>query len=185
MASAVPALEPEILIGHPSIEIAREAERRGASLIIIGRRPVEAAGTAMLGPTADQIVRGASVPCLVLSPGPWRPTPRILAAVDGTERGERVLAGATAIAHLLRGTVRSVTVVAAPRLSPSGRTGPDGPRVVRSGDPVDEVLAEARVGVDLLAVGVHRLGRPDSDLERGIARRIIRQARGPVLTIPL
>lgn len=201
----------EVRAGHPSIEIARCAEHCGATLLVIGRRPSAEVGQMMLGPTADQIVRRSSVPCLVVPTGAWRPAPRFLAAVDGTERGAAVPAGAARVADLCGGSIRAVTVFAELPMEGAGsmidpavaervrriaqlRTGrgrrrvdavPGPPVLVRHGDPVDQVLLEASEGVDVIAVGVHRLGPPDSDLERGIARRILRRATGAVLTIPL
>lgn len=201
----------DVRIGHPSIELVRCAERCGAILLVIGRRPPAEVGEMMLGPTADQIVRRSSVPCLVVPTGRWRSEPRFLAAVDGTERGAAVLAGAARVADLCGGSVRAVTVfvdlpMAGPKsmIDPAvaervqriahlrkdrGRrrvdAAPGPPVLVRHGDPVDQVLLEASEGIDVIAVGIHRLGPPDSHLERGIARRILRQATGAVLTIPL
>ena len=201
----------EVLVGYPSIEIVRTAEQLDASLLVIGRRPLVDVGDAMLGPTADQIVRRSSVPCLVIPTGTWHQAPRILAAVDGTDRGAVVLAGAARVAELCRGSTRAVTVFPNPpmggvetmtdpmvgervrriaelrkdrgRRSVDAAPGP--PVLVRHGDPVDEVLAEAGDGVDVVAVGMHRLGQPDSYLERGTARRILRRSTGAVLTVPL
>lgn len=186
----------EVLAGHPSIEIVHGAERLKASLLVIGRRPAAELGDAMLGPTADQVVRRSSIPCLVIPDGAWRDHPRILAAVDGTERGVAVLRGATRVAELCCGSMRAVTVLGAPPIGgvaewPKDRgrrradARPDPPVLLRHGDPVDEVLAEAGSGVDVVAVGMRRLGQPDSSLERGIARRVLRRATGAVLTIPL
>lgn len=201
----------EVLVGHPSIEIVRSAERLDASLLIIGRRPSVDIEGMVLGPTADEVVRRASIPCLVIRGGAWRIHPRILAAVDGTERGSAVLSGAARVAELCGGTIRAVTVFAGPLSGGAasladpevgerirridalrkdrGRRRVDGvlgpPVLVRHGDPAEEVLAEASEGIDVIAVGIHRLGRPDSHLERGIARRVLRRASGAVLTIPL
>lgn len=201
----------EVLTGYPSIEIVRCAECLEGSLLVIGRRPVADLGDAMLGPTADQVVRRSSVPCLVIPDGSWHERPCILAAVDGTDRGASVLRGAARVAELCHGSTRAVTVFEAPLIGSGtamsdpmvgdrvrrigelrkdrGRRSVDGgpgPTVlVRHGEPVDEVLAEAAGGVDVVAVGMRRLGQPDSDLERGIARRILRRSTGAVLTIPL
>ncbi|MGH7591948.1 MAG: universal stress protein, partial [Gemmatimonadales bacterium] len=160
---------------------------------------------------ADQVVRRSTIPCLLIPDGSWRDRPRILAAVDGTDRGAAVLRGAARVAELCRGSTRAVTVFEIPPIGgvsavvdpmvgdrvrrilelrqDRGRrrvdAAPGPPVLVRHGEPVDEVLAEASGGIDVVAVGMRRLGQPDSRLERGVARQILRRATGAVLTIPL
>lgn len=211
---AVPRAKVSVMVieGHPSIEIARAAEGVGAELILLGRRPQTEAGGHALGPTGDEVVRRASVPCLAVPSGGWVDSPRVIAALDGSERGLLVFNSACSLARAVGGSLRAVTVepglpatdglrvigARADRLN--GRLGqvvtdlaaqghcpaPGGDRLltVRQGDPVAEVIREA-AAADVLAVGIHRGGVPGTLGGRGVSRRIVHGAPGSVLTIPL
>ncbi|MGH7590270.1 MAG: universal stress protein, partial [Gemmatimonadales bacterium] len=71
-AAVADRIRVEVLVGYPSVEIVRCAERVEACLIVLGRRPPADLGDAMLGPTADQVVRRSPIPCLLIPDGSWR-----------------------------------------------------------------------------------------------------------------
>jgi nucleotide-binding universal stress UspA family protein len=185
-----------IAFGVPGIEICRFAEQRDADLLVLGRKHRSSLARLLLGDTADAVVRRSRVPCLFVQPGS-RPIREILVALDGTERGMRVLAGARAVADAVRAHARVVTVE---EEEPSEALAPAPPRArslelerkvegsvgIRRGPIVKEILAEVvERAPDVLAIGYH-LGGPPGIIEGGsIARQLIHTAPVSVLAIPL
>jgi nucleotide-binding universal stress UspA family protein len=185
-----------IAFGVPGIEICRFAEQRDADLLVLGRKQRSPLARLLLGDTADAVVRRSRVPCLFVQPGS-RPMREILVALDGTERGMRVLAGARAVADAVRAHARVVTVE---EEEPSEALAPAPPRArslelerkvegsvgIRRGPIVKEILAEVvERAPDVLAIGYH-LGGPPGIIEGGsIARQLIHTAPVSVLAIPL
>jgi nucleotide-binding universal stress UspA family protein len=187
--------------GVPSIEIARFAERAAADLLVVGRKSRSTTSRRLLGDTADAVARRSRVPCL-FAPEPDPPPDRLLAALDGTDRGLTVLHAAAGLAAALGAALDLVTVEPASSDEPahlagdlsSGRTerlartlGPSARELrVRRGAPVAEILREidarrARV----LVLGYHR-GGPPGPVEAGsVARQLVHRAPCAVLTIPL
>ena len=185
-----------IAFGVPGIEICRFAEQRDADLLVLGRKQRSPLARLLLGDTADAVVRRSRVPCLFVQPGS-RPIGEILVALDGTERGMRVLAGARAVADAVRAHARVVTVE---EEEPSEALAPAPPRArslelerkvegsvgIRRGPIVKEILAEVvERAPDVLAIGYH-LGGPPGIIEgSSIARQLIHTAPVSVLAIPL
>jgi nucleotide-binding universal stress UspA family protein len=185
-----------IAFGVPGIEICRFAEQRDADLLVLGRKQRSPLARLLLGDTADAVVRRSRVPCLFVQPGS-RPIREILVALDGTERGMRVLAGARAVADAVRAHARVVTVE---EEEPSEALAPAPPRArslelerrvegsvgIRRGPIVKEILAEVvERAPDMLAIGYH-LGGPPGIIEgSSIARQLIHTAPVSVLAIPL
>ena len=185
-----------IAFGVPGIEICRFAEQRDADLLVLGRKQRSPLARLLLGDTADAVVRRSRVPYLFVQPGS-RPMREILVALDGTERGMRVLAGARAVADAVRAHARVVTVE---EEEPSEALAPAPPRArslelerkvegsvgIRRGPIVKEILAEVvERAPDVLAIGYH-LGGPPGIIEGGsIARQLIHTAPVSVLAIPL
>lgn len=99
----------EVTFGIPSIEICRFAEERRADLLVLGRKPRSQATRLLLGDTADAVARRSLVPSLYVPPGAG-PVRRILAALDGTERGLVVFRAACAFAATIGASLRLVTV---------------------------------------------------------------------------
>lgn len=202
-----PPLALAVTWGVPGIEIGRYAEDHGGGLLVLGRKPRSARTRLLLGDTADAVARRSGVPCLFVPPG-MRPVQRVLAALDGTDRGSRVLVAACRFAALVGAELRTVTVEPAPpgepaelaRSLPLERSarlqarvrevlGPDLPGTrldVRRGPIVDQVLAAlAETESDVLVVGYHR-GGPSGVIDAGsTARRLAHTAPRSVLTIPL
>lgn len=184
-------------VAIPAIEIAREAESRGADLIVLGRESPTEADCRHEHGTVEGTVRRARVPCLLLPRGPL--AERVLAAVDGGPDSHDIVAVALLVGCLLDATVRSVRVeqpvLAAVGVSAwSGDATPstgDGPRgaidaIVRRGDPVSEVLQAVRdEGADLLVLGHHRGGPVSAHATSGVAARLLQRSPCAVLTVPI
>jgi nucleotide-binding universal stress UspA family protein len=82
--------------------VAREAERLGADVIVLGPHRGRPGESRALGGTADRVVRAAEIPCLVV-PAPLRlPLRTVLAPVDLSEAARGALAVALAWASALR-----------------------------------------------------------------------------------
>jgi nucleotide-binding universal stress UspA family protein len=197
-----PSVSYGITQGLPGVEIGRFAERIGADLVVVGRKVRSRTARVLMGDTADAVARRSTLPCLFVT-GPGRLPTRVLAAVDGTERGETVLGTAADLAEQTGASLRVVTVeriaagepVHLAAAAPSARAVRLAARVqqlsgreldLRHGDPVAEVLAA--VGewqADVLVVGHHR-GGPPGIIEAGsVARQLAHAAPCSVLTVPL
>ena len=194
---------PTLAMGHglPGVEIPRFAETADADLLVIGRKPRSAMLRLFEGDTADAVARRSTVPCLFVRQPLLVPT-RMLVALDGTERGMRVLGPALAIASGLESRVSGVTVERAHPGEPAAladtvrtaRTanlerrlnGSVESLVVRRGEPALEIMHAAdAVGADLIVIG-YRRGGPPGVIEGGsVARRVAHEAPCAVLTVPL
>jgi nucleotide-binding universal stress UspA family protein len=196
-----------ITYGVPSIEICRFAEDAGADLLVLGRKRRSAKTRLLIGDTADSVARRSRIPCLFIPPRSPAMA-RILAALDGSDRGLAVLTTAHRLAATAGAELRTLTVeppkagesgVAAAAL-PLARstsleqrlrtilgTGHPGARLaIRRGPAVEQILAALEeMDADTLAVGYHR-GGPAGIIEAGsTGRRLLHAAPGAVLTIPL
>jgi len=100
---------PAAVVGLPGVEIARFAEEHRADLIVIGRSRRSPTERLLVGDIADAVARRSSVPCLFV-PQELPGITRILAAVDGTERGFGVLVAAVDFAQAVEGRLRVLTV---------------------------------------------------------------------------
>ena len=187
--------------GLPGVEIPRFAEQAGAGLLVVGRKPRSFAQRLYEGDTADAVARRSTVPCLFVC-RPLRIPRRLLAAMDGTDRGMRVLQFALALAAPLRARLSGVTVerlhagepAGLARSVPVARTvalqrrlnGAVEPLLVRQGDAATEILQAAQeVGAEVIVIG-YRRGGPPGLIEAGsVARYVAHHAPCAVLTVPL
>ena len=185
-----------IAFGVPGIEICRFAEQRDADLLVLGRKQRSPLARLLMGDTADAVIRRSRVPCLFVQPGS-EPIREILVALDGSERGMRVLAGARTLADSVRACTRVVTVEeeepseAFAQAPPRARSielerKVEGAVGIRRGPIVKEILTEvAERAPDVLAIGYHR-GGPPGIIEGGsTARQLTHTAPVSVLAIPL
>jgi nucleotide-binding universal stress UspA family protein len=187
--------------GLPGVEIPRYAERAGAGLLVLGRKPRSHAQRLFEGDTADAVARRSTVPCLFVR-GPLGVPARLLVAVDGTDRGLAVLRFAlgiaTGLSSLLSGVIVEPTHAGEPaelaRTVPTARVAAlqrrlDGavqPLVVRRGDPATEILRTAEDSrADVVVIGYRRGGPPGLIEGRSVARRVAHRAACAVLTVPL
>jgi nucleotide-binding universal stress UspA family protein len=214
-AEVIPAgtgvpVELGIAFGVPGIEICRFAEQRAADLLVLGRKHRSPMARLLVGDTADAVLRRSRVPCLFVQPGsgPFR---EALVALDGSERGMRVLTATRGFARSVGAALRAVTVedqqpspASAPAV-PSTRssrlqrevasivsreTGPhhveDSGVAIRRGAIVREILAEvAESHPDVLAFGYHRGGPPGIIEGSSTGRQLAHTAPVSVLAIPL
>ena len=192
------SVTPDVEFGHPSVEIPRFAEAHTADLIVIGRKPRTQAARFRAGDTADAVVRRSRVPCLLVPPDS-PPVRRVLAAVDGSLRGSKVLVGASEFARLIGASLRAVTVevsdhdetLDAARRTPRARTARLQSEIgsmlrVRHGPVFEQVLAEIHdTCSDLLVIGNQRGGPPGVLELGGVGRHLAHAAPCLVLTIPL
>jgi nucleotide-binding universal stress UspA family protein len=202
-----PPVAVAVTYGFPGVEICRFAEDEGADLLVLGRKQRSSATRMLLGDTADSVARRSRVPCLFVT-AEARPIRRILVALDGTERGMRVLIAACKFATNIGAELRMVTVERPPagesmdlgRELPLGRTTrleaevhaalgaaqPDTKVDIRRGAIVPQVLAAVKDhDADALVIGYHR-GGPPGPIEAGsTARRLAHTAPCAVLSIPL
>lgn len=203
--SIPPGIELEVVTGLPGIEVPRFAEARGASLVVLGRKPRSQAARLVMGDTADAVARRSRVPCLIVPPG-VASFGRVLVALDGTVRGEIVFEAACAFARAIGASLGVVTIerqhagepdalaaqvpgaraerVARTARELAERCGLGVDILVRRGDPVTEIV-EASSGWDVLVVGYHR-GGPAGIIEGGsVARRLAHLVPGALMTVPL
>jgi nucleotide-binding universal stress UspA family protein len=186
--------------GVAGVEIARCAEQWKADLLLLGRR-----NPTGIGRTTDMVLRRRHGPTLVV---PRRVTKldRVLYALDGSERGLRILEGDGNFPAVAGATAMAVCVLppepahaaAGPRWSHPRRTRvemamerrPDlGGRdslTVRWGDPVREVLRHLEeTAADLLVLGL-RQGGPGGDPGSGhVARDLLAAVPVAILTVPI
>ncbi len=196
--------------GIPGIEIVRRSEQIGAELLVLGRFLRGSATHPRLGLTADAVVRRSPIPCLFI-PENQDHFARVFAAVDGTERGLRVLEEARQVLSWTDAS-RLCAVTVEPRHGPEPVAGvavvaPPSARearvrswmhhrgngevarmdlVVLSGDPVPSILHEITHPEDaLLVVGNHRGGPAGVVTSTGVGRALLYTAPCAVLTVPL
>jgi nucleotide-binding universal stress UspA family protein len=198
--------------GLPHIEIGRFAENRKADLVVLGRKPRTRATRIFLGDTADSVVRRSRIPCMLVPVG-CKGISRVLAALDGTDRGFKVYEYAAQLASKGSLSLRSVTV---DPTWPGEVPGQDewSARAERLADRIHARTAHARKGVatliprnellevrrgdtlsqivevvaehhaDILVIGFHR-GGPSLVVDQGsVARQLIHAAPCIVITVP-
>ena len=185
--------------GLPEIELPRFAERVGAGLLVLGRNPPPLKPRFQPGKTTDAVARRSTVPCLFVS-GPLGVPERLLVALDGSERGLRVLRFALDIATHLGARLSGVIVEPADKGGALGASVPsaraaalqgrlDGavqPLIVTQGNPELEIRRAAEdVGADVIIVGCRRGSHPDPADQGSVARRVAQAAPCAVLTVPL
>ena len=104
-----PPVDHAVVAGLPGIEICRFAEERGADLILLGRKRRTDQQRLLIGDTADAVARRSALPCLFVPAGHVSLT-RVIAALDGTDRGFAVLLAAVEFTREIGGRLRAVTV---------------------------------------------------------------------------
>jgi nucleotide-binding universal stress UspA family protein len=191
----------EVRYGLPGVEICHFAEDQEAGLVVLGRKNRSTMQRLMLGDTADEVVRRSQVPCLAVRAGVDQAFGRVLAAVDGTERGLSVLFAALDLTRGIDGKLRVVTVEpyragdAERELLPSTRSarlaqsvdrirlddehdtswdrvGANGDSlVIRCGQVVEEILAEVTASGADVLVIGYHRGGPAGVIEAGSIAR--------------
>lgn len=185
--------------GVAGVEIARCAEQWNADLLLLGRR-----NPTGIGRTTDMVLRRRHGPTLVV---PRRVTrlERVLFALDGSERGLRILEGDGNFPAVSGAIVMSLCVLPPETANASGPAWPHPRRTrveaamerhpdlgglasltIRWGDPVGEVLGHlAETAADLLVLGL-RQGGPGGDPGSGhVARDLLAAVPVAILTVPI
>lgn len=185
--------------GVAGVEIARCAEQWNADLLLLGRR-----NPTGIGRTTDMVLRRRHGPTLVV---PRRVTrlARVLYALDGSERGLRILEGDGNFPAASGAIVMSLCVLPpetghAPgpawphprrtRVEAAMKRRPDlgglAALTIRWGDPVREVLDHLVANAaDLLVLGL-RQGGPGGDPGSGhVARDLLAAVPVAILTVPI
>jgi nucleotide-binding universal stress UspA family protein len=196
-------------LGAPGPALAAVAEEVGADLLIVGAARRSRLARAILGTTAQRVLRDAAVPVLVARRPVTRPPRRVLLTTDLSELSSAV--HETAVDTIdaffgLPGQVRSLMVlgwqvVPAPLTSEALERAARAeletflqerdsvvplvePRV-RSGIIADEIVAEAREwDADLLVVGTHARGWGARLMLGSVAEAALRDAPCNVLAVP-
>jgi nucleotide-binding universal stress UspA family protein len=197
-----PRISYAVTYGLPGVEIGHFAERHGADLLVLGRKSRSLMARLVVGDTADAVARRSQLPCLFV-PGEGALPRKILAAVDGTDRGKAVLLTAVDFARQTGADLQVVTVEPTranepPHLAavaPAGRSISLAEQAratvqrelqVRQGRPVEEILAAVdQHRPDVLVIGCHRGGPPGIIDAGSTARRLAHTAPCAILTVPL
>jgi nucleotide-binding universal stress UspA family protein len=199
------------IAGPPAATLAETAEREGADLILVGATRRGAIARALLGTTAQRVLRSARVPVLVLRRQLPEALQRVLLTTDLSPFSAGIHEAALdVIESAFTGEpeeLRSLLVVwpgteltpfARPdllqTLADQGVTSFVGERrqrtrrvtpVVRIGDPAREIVAEAAEwDADLLVVGTHARPAPGRWLLGSVAEAAVRSTTVNVLVIP-
>lgn len=192
-----------VAVGAPHVEIIRHARAIGAELVLVGRHGPRAVRDALLGSTAERVVRKGDVPVLLVNEGgaAYR---RVLVAVDLSDASGRVVdlalallppgTGALRMVHAFhvafegwlvgdalagyRREHREAALAGARRLAAScTRRGIRCDLAVREGDPRSVVLREAvRADCDLVVIGTHARSGVAHALLGSVAEWLIRAA---------
>ena len=187
--------------GLPGIEIGRFAEREWADLLVLGRKPRSLMARLVVGDTADAVARRCRLPCLFVMGAAALPR-KVLVAIDGSERAMAVLAEGESFARQVGADLHVVTVeprhsqgpahsaadipdARIVRLSARVRAAVGRELEIRRGDPVAQILAAvSERRPDVLVIGCHRGGPPDTIDAGNTARRLAHTAPCAILTIP-
>jgi nucleotide-binding universal stress UspA family protein len=200
-----------IRVGDPGRRIARFAEDSGAGLIVVGTRG-NAPVTGDLGSVSVRVAADAPCPVLVVpaglerhvKPDAWHGR-TLLCGFDGSSPARSAACHTAMLASRLGASLRVVTVgthvppetvsdllnsvQVAARGQAATRGGPvaslDVRHEFRGGDPVDELERVAAAATSpLIAVGSSGLNPRPAALLGAVARRMLRQARRPILVVP-
>jgi nucleotide-binding universal stress UspA family protein len=109
-----------VRFGRPADVILETSREHGIGLLVLATRGRGGIERAWEGSVADEVVRWAEVPVLLVRAGdartwPRRRPPRLLVALDGSAFAEAVLGSAAELAGVLGAELRLVRVVAPPR----------------------------------------------------------------------
>lgn len=189
----------------PDRTIMEQAERVAADLMVLGPHVRGASGGRLLGSTAEQVLSGAGVPCLVVRAPVLVPSHHVTGAVDPRHLVSAVLDAAVRWA-LLFGDPSSRPRLSALYVTGDRSAGPPpaltealrgalsrsgaGERVnaaveVRGTDVVESILlfAEAEAS-DLLVVSTHNRGMLGRALLGSVSAEVTRRAPCNVLLVP-
>ncbi|HEX6574362.1 MAG TPA: universal stress protein [Gemmatimonadaceae bacterium] len=201
----------EVVIGRPAREIVSIAERRGASLIVIGRRKHSTMDRVLGGETTLQVMRLSSVPVIAVE-RELQSVHTVVAAIDFSPSSVhaakvaleliRASGGGTLYLAYVEATQELIVnefmlpaetrfpgdiVVWFRRLTGSleSHAGIHIEPAVLCGKPGTAILEFAeRVGADMIAAGSHGHGRLERFLLGSVSSGLVRNASCPVTVVP-
>jgi len=203
------AAKCRVVLGAPASTLAAVAAEVGAELLIVGAARRSRLGRAILGTTAQRVLREATVPVLVARRPVTRPPRRVLLTTDLSALSSAVHEAAVDTIDAFLGVperVRSLLVIGwdgapAPLTPESVQRAaraeleaflqerdsvlPIVEPAVRTGIVADEIVAEAREwDADLLVVGTHARGWGARLMLGSVAEAALRDAPCNVLAVP-
>jgi nucleotide-binding universal stress UspA family protein len=175
-----------VAVGTPFVEIVQRARHERDELVVVGRHGHRGFADALIGSTAERVVRKASVPVLVVGAPAVGPYRRVLVAVDLSETAH---AAAELALHMLGadaqvrfvyahdGRAREVGEPIAAFLGNLPLDGIPWDVATRIGDARAVILAEAKAfGADLLVMGTHGRSKIAQQLLGSVAEAVVRAA---------
>lgn len=195
-------------LGPAGAQIARAAEAERASLIAMTTRGRTGAGRAFLGSVAEEVVRRAAVPVLVVRvpdlPSPPavsevpEPIRRVLVPVDGSDRSLHAFTPAAEMCRLFDGRLHFVRVLGrddqAERAQAQAQLGAleersralgiEAVSTVTEGDPAERILELARVHkADVVAMATHGRRGLARLLMGSVTEAVLRRSEVPLLVV--
>jgi nucleotide-binding universal stress UspA family protein len=173
--------------GTPFQVIAARARELSAELVVIGRHGQRSFADALVGSTAERIVRTCETPVLVVNEVSTRPYRRALVAVDLSSTSRAALEAAlrlldahsaeARVVHADDGRAWDVTSTVLEFLAPYESVGVGFSVADRRGDPRAVILAEMKSArPDLLVLGTHGHGTIVQHLLGSVAEAVLRNA---------
>lgn len=198
----LPGVRGFVRVGTPWREIVELADELGADTIVVGSRGLSTIQRLLLGSTAENVVRHAPCPVLVVRKGPLRRVRKVLLPVDWDEGSKAAVryaverAGKNVELQAIHAIAfpRNIEAEFADELSedaPSSRKlrrfldrlgAEDVPSKVVLGEPAEAILGAAE-DFDLVVIATRGRKRARA-LLGGVAEKIVRRAEGPVLVVP-
>lgn len=205
------AVRPELRLGSPHREIAREALRESADLVVLGTHGSGGVLARLLGSTAQNTLRLCEAPVLAVRAGLERPYVRALCATDFSVAARLAAHFALRLVPGLALDLLHVLPDGLGRLAAFAQLGEDDARrqleaamadataalarearglgehvgaVVRRGDPVAEIETLLRdQPPDLLVLGAHGRTRLEAGLLGSVSQRLLGDAACDVLML--
>ena len=192
-----------VRVGTPWREIVELASELRVDSIVVGSRGLTGIERLLLGSTAENVVRHAPCPVLVVRDGPLKRIRRVLLPVDWDEGSKAAVRYAVARADDDL-EIQAIHAIAFPRLieaesadalsddAPSSRKlrrfldrlgAKDIPSKVVLGQPAEAIL-DAAEDVDLVIIATRGRKGAARALLGSVAEKIVRRASGPVLVVP-
>ncbi|HJR54730.1 MAG TPA: universal stress protein [Gemmatimonadota bacterium] len=198
-----PGVRGFVRVGTPWREIVELAQELGVDSIVVGSRGLTGIKRLLLGSTAENVVRHAPCPVLVVRDGPLKRIRRVLLPVDWDEGSKAAVRYAVERAGK-DVKLQAIHAIAFPRNieaefadsladdAPSSRKlrrfldglgAKDVPSKVVLGEPSEAIL-DAADDFDLVVIATRGRKGAARALLGSVAEKIVRRAAGPVLVVP-
>ena len=198
----VPGTRGFVRVGTPWREIVALAEELRVEAIVVGSRGLTRIQRLLLGSTAENVVRHAPCPVLVVRNGPLKRIRKVLLPADWDEGSKAAVRYAVQRDEGVK--VEAIHAIAFPRLiepelgdalsddAPSSRKlrkfldrlGAKGiPAQVVLGEPAETIL-DAAPDFDLVVIATRGRKGAARAVLGSVAEKVVRRAEGPVLVVP-